>query len=198
MWERMEGQIIQFVIDNKSVMDIISGIYSREPHLIHMIEPLSFLQPIMTSGFTVSHIEGKQNSLADALSRNNASFFLQQVPKASRIPSTIPQPLLELLAINIHSLDSVVRSYYTAGLATSTHKSYASAKRCFLAFCENFGLKPFPVSESVLCYFAACIGQQGLAHTTIKSYLSGIRQSQIAMGLPDPHIDSMPRFTGAD
>ena len=46
----------------------------------------------------------------------------------------------------------------------------------------------------MLCYYVACLGQQGLAHSTIKTYLSGVRQAQIAMGFPDPGIQSMPRL----
>jgi len=41
--------------------------------------------------------------------------------------------------------------------------------------------------------FAVCLGQQGLAHSTIKTYLSGVRQLQIAHGGTDPDIDKMPR-----
>ena len=40
----------------------------------------------------------------------------------------------------------------------------------------------------------ACLGQQGLAHTTIKTYLSGVRQLQIAYGFKDPGVDQMPRL----
>ena len=40
----------------------------------------------------------------------------------------------------------------------------------------------------------ACLGQEGLAHSSIRTYLSGVRQIQIANGYPDPHIDQMPRL----
>lgn len=49
-------------------------------------------------------------------------------------------------------------------------------------------------SENLLCYFMACLGQQGLPHLTIKTYLSGIQQVQIAHGFQDPHIDQIPRL----
>ena len=96
--------------------------------------------------------------------------------------------------MDIHSLDHAVRSYYSAGLAKSTHKTYSVAEKRYVAFCEAFNLKPFPTSESTLCYFVACTGQEGLAHSTIKTYLSGIRQTQISLGLPDPHVESLPRL----
>jgi len=38
------------------------------------------------------------------------------------------------------------------------------------------------------------LGQQGLAHTSIRTYLSGVRQIQISHGFKDPGIDQMPRL----
>ena len=72
--------------------------------------------------------------------------------------------------------------------------AYKAAERKYLSFCNNFSLSPLPISENILCYFAACLGQEGLACSSIRTYLSGIRQSQIAAGLPDPLIDHMPRL----
>ena len=40
----------------------------------------------------------------------------------------------------------------------------------------------------------ACMGQQNLSASTIRTYLSGIRQLQIAGGFPDPLIDHMPKL----
>jgi len=36
--------------------------------------------------------------------------------------------------------------------------------------------------------------QQGLAHSTIKTFLSGVRQMQVVMGLGDPGLSHMPRL----
>ena len=76
----------------------------------------------------------------------------------------------------------------------ATHKTYLSAERRYLNFCRSFFFVPLPTSEATLCYFAACLGQQGLTDTSIKTYLSGIRQLQIAHGWKDPGIDQMPRL----
>ena len=81
-----------------------------------------------------------------------------------------------------------------AALSDSTHKSYRTAEQWFLKFCSDFALRPFPVTENILCYFVACLGQQGLAHSTIKSYLSGMRQAQIARGFHEPNMQAMPRL----
>ena len=83
-------------------------------------------------------------------------------------------------------------TYFTSALAHSSHKTYKAAANKYLSFCNSFHLSPLPISEATLCYFLACLGQQGLAHSTIRTYISGIRQLQIAHGLPEPKVDSMP------
>ena len=79
-------------------------------------------------------------------------------------------------------------------MTSSTHKTYKAAEKRYLTFCNNFSLPPLPASENVLCYFAACLGQEGLAYSSIRTYLSGVRQVQIAAGYPDPSIVQMPRL----
>ena len=96
--------------------------------------------------------------------------------------------------MNINNLDRVVLHYYAAALAPATKKTYKAAEKRYLQFCKDFALQALPTSENLLCYFVACLGQQGLAHSTIKTYLSGVRQIQMAHGLQDPHIDQMARL----
>ena len=64
----------------------------------------------------------------------------------------------------------------------------------YLSFCNDFLITPIPTSENVLCYFVACLSQQNLSTSTIRTYQSGIRRMHIADGFPDPLIDYMPRF----
>lgn len=40
----------------------------------------------------------------------------------------------------------------------------------------------------------AYVAESGLAHATISVYLSGLRFTQIAMGLPYPQLGSIPRL----
>ena len=49
---------------------------------------------------------------------------------------------------------------------------------------------PFPLSELTLCFFATSLAEQGLAPSTIKSYLAAVRSIQISLGLPDPRDQS--------
>ena len=96
--------------------------------------------------------------------------------------------------MDVNSLDGAVQHYFTAALAQSSHKTYKVAANKYLAFCESFILSPLPTSEATLCYFTACLGQQGLAHSTIRTYISGIKQLQIAHGLPEPKVNTMSRL----
>ena len=94
----------------------------------------------------------------------------------------------------VSQLDAAVQKYYMAGLAPSTHKTNQSAERSYLGFCASFSIIPLPTSETTLCYFVACLGQQGLAEASIRTYLAGVRQLQISRDLPDPKIGLMPRL----
>lgn len=96
--------------------------------------------------------------------------------------------------MDIHTLDGAVQKYFAAALTSSTHKTYSAAELRYTQFCKEFDLSPFPVTENVVCYFVACLGQQNLAHSTIKTYLSGVRQAQISLGLPEPSWHLMPRL----
>ena len=64
-----------------------------------------------------------------------------------------------------------------------------------MRFCQKFHIKkPIPASKAVLCYYVACLGQEGLSAATIKTYLSGVRQVQLALGFADPRLSAMPRL----
>eukprot|EP00731_Ephydatia_muelleri_P033273 Em0027g21a len=93
--------------------------------------------------------------------------------------------------LDISHLDSVVRQLFSAGLATSTKKTYKTGGDRYVDFCTKAGITAFPVSERALSLFAASLFNDGLSGNTAKTYLAGIRYTQIAMGLPDPKICAM-------
>ena len=49
---------------------------------------------------------------------------------------------------------------------------------------------PFPLSEKLLCYYAAALAKQGLAPSSIKTYLAATRSMHISLGFPDPRENS--------
>lgn len=94
-------------------------------------------------------------------------------------------------------MDSTVHWFCSKGIAESTRKTYQSALRKFYQFCKQFNIiSPFPVSESLLCYFISYLAfVQHLSPKTIKVYLAGIRHMQVVLGLPEPReFSSLPRL----
>ena len=98
--------------------------------------------------------------------------------------------------LDVSSLDPAAQHFCQQGIATSTRKTYQSALNRFASFCSLYNvLTPFPVSESLLCYFSTHLACQKLSPQTIKVYLSAIRHMQITLGLPEPReFSSMPRL----
>ena len=81
--------------------------------------------------------------------------------------------------------------YFSNGLATSTRRSYNSAKNRYATFCRQLGLEPLPASEHQLCQYISHLANEKLCHSSIKCYLSAIRHLHIAEGYGDPGISSM-------
>ena len=61
----------------------------------------------------------------------------------------------------------------------------------FNKFCRQYHVAdPFPVTEYLLCCFAAYMAEEGLAPQTGKSYMAAVRNVQLSLGLPDPQEKS--------
>ena len=98
--------------------------------------------------------------------------------------------------MDLSGLDDKVQFFCSKGVADSTHRTYQSAVSKFHTFCSLYNIiSPFPVSESILCYFTTYLACQNLCPQTIKTYLAGIRHMQVALGLPEPRVfSSLPRL----
>ena len=75
--------------------------YSKDLHMMHLIRLLVFFASKYNFWFTVTHIPGKLNVAADALSRNNMSVFFMQAPQAAHQPTAVASALVSLLAQDI-------------------------------------------------------------------------------------------------
>ena len=64
------GNIFQFNVDNKAVADIVNSTSSKDTHLMHLTRLVVILAAYFNFWFMARHVEGKKNTLADALSRN--------------------------------------------------------------------------------------------------------------------------------
>ena len=95
------GKVVEFVVDNAAVVEVIKATYSKELYLVHLICLLVFFAAKHNFWFTASHIPGKENILADPLSKNNMQLFCSQVSQADPQGSHLSPSLVELLAQNI-------------------------------------------------------------------------------------------------
>ena len=68
------------LVDNQAVVDIINKTHSKESHLMHFVRLLVFFACYYNFWFRAEHIQGRLNTLADALSGNNLSCFFSQNP----------------------------------------------------------------------------------------------------------------------
>ena len=77
--------------------------------------------------------------------------------------------------------------FFEQGVAQSTKKTYESAWRRFQSFCTKHNIAtPLPVTQSVLCSYAAYLVNEGLSHQSIKTYMSAILFFQIKDDWPEP------------
>ena len=95
--EESGSRWVEFVVDNRVVVDIINNTHSKEPHLMHLIKLLVFLACHYDFGFKAAHITVKENILADGLSK---IMSLTLCRKSLKPPSNIPL-LLTLLSLNL-------------------------------------------------------------------------------------------------
>ena len=84
--------------------------------------------------------------------------------------------------LDVTQLSSDVHRYYQLGLAPLTHKSYQAALQQYFSFCQQISHSPIPTSESMLLLYLAHMGRRNLFLSTIKVYVSAIRNSHVATG----------------
>ena len=86
---------VEFCTDNQTVVAVLSSGTSKDPHLMVLLRYLSLLAARSSFAFTASCVEGRQNGLADALSRFQFQRFRQLAPLADAEATAIPPQLRE-------------------------------------------------------------------------------------------------------
>ena len=86
--------------DNAAVVAMINKGNCKEQECMHLLRCLSFIGVEFNFNLVATHVEGRENVLADALSRNNISLFCQLYPQAHATPTRIPPELLDLLVLS--------------------------------------------------------------------------------------------------
>lgn len=93
------GQNVMAHCDNAAVVAVLRTGDSKEPEVMHLLRCLAFLKANFQFTLFSSHICGKINHLADALSRNDSDYFLAHYPQAQRKPTYLPPELLDLTIV---------------------------------------------------------------------------------------------------
>ena len=97
--EGWAGKKVLARCDNSAVVSTVNRGTSKNQDTMHLARCLAFLTARFNINLVASHIRGVNNTLADALSRDNKSLFLTSHPQANREPSPIPEALLDLLVV---------------------------------------------------------------------------------------------------
>ena len=87
------------VCKNEAVVAVINSRSCKDGDMLYLLRSLFFFEAEFQFSLVAAHIPGNQNTLADALSRNNLPLFLQLSSQEVSGPTSLPAPLLELLAI---------------------------------------------------------------------------------------------------
>ena len=154
-----------------AVVRIIQTLQSNDHNAMHLMRCLALIECSFHFTLVSRNIPGKDNDLADVLSRNNLRHFVAHYPQAQPTPTpnlALQSAHLPATQLDLDHLGKSVREYYIQGLAPSTTRTYMykSAKTRFITFCSSCNQSPIPVSENLICYY--------VAHLAIKTYLSAV------------------------
>ena len=94
------GLTVQCLCDNSAVVAILNWGNSQDPEVMHLVRCLAFIKAKFQFYLFASHIQGVNNDLADALSRDNLRYFKSHYVQAARDPTPLPQELLDLTLIS--------------------------------------------------------------------------------------------------
>ena len=93
-WSR---QVVVFKCDNMAVVHSLNEMSARDPNLNHLLMLFFFIKAQFQFEHKAQHIAGRDNTAADALSRDKVNTFLSLFPQAPKTTSSCPPSLQELL-----------------------------------------------------------------------------------------------------
>ena len=85
--------------DNQTVVSVLASRSSRNAEIMHLLRCLFFIEARMQFTLHCVHLPGVENTVADALSRNDLVSFRSQAPEADRDPQVLPESLVEALLL---------------------------------------------------------------------------------------------------
>ena len=115
------------------------------------------------------------------------SLPVVSIPTATEVPVTTSSPPVARPSshsgthpqhrgmLDVPALEAVVQRLYGHGLSQNSTRTYDSASRRFLWFCDIAGLSPLPLTERTLCLYVASLSQDRIQPSSICTYLSSLR-----------------------
>ena len=91
------GWMVAVHCDNTTAVTVVNSGYSRMPRIMHLLRCLFFIRAHYQFTLQAQHIEGANNTWADAISRDNPVFMQSQVFRSTYQRTPLPQSLVELL-----------------------------------------------------------------------------------------------------
>ena len=88
-----------------------------------------------------------------------------------------PAPRSHNLAIR--DLEVAVDLFLEVGLAENSKKVYQASWQKYLAFSHSFTLPPTPITQENVTLFVAFLSTEGMACSTIKSYLATLHFARL-------------------
>ena len=157
---------------------------------MHLIRCLVFIEARHNCFIQATYINTRENHLADDLSRNRASHILSKVPTPNH-----PQYHRHYCTCCWNPMRTGYRGHCARGSAIFRGRTSAGDPEVVHGrhkkFCTRCNIDTlFPMTEHLLCCFAAYLADDGLASQSIKSYLSAVWNLELSLGLPDTREQS--------
>ena len=87
---KFQNKKVKFYIDNRALVDIINTQTSKSKRVMALMRPFILYTLQNNIIFRARHIEGKNNEIADAISRQQWDRFRRLAPQAQANPREIP------------------------------------------------------------------------------------------------------------
>ncbi len=95
-----QGQTVKAWCDNTAVVAIVNSGSSKDPEAMHLRRCLAFLEAKWQCHLFCEHIRGRDNTAADALSRDKLTLFRDVCPQAKEEPAAIPAAVVDVLVVS--------------------------------------------------------------------------------------------------
>ena len=94
-----KGALVQVQCDNMAVVEVINKGAARDRDIMQLMRCLAFLAAKGDFYVVASYIKGVDNTLVDALSRDNLALFRSLFPQAEQQAAAVPIAMLDLVLI---------------------------------------------------------------------------------------------------